>query len=112
MVDADADTEDTRPVVVVYQMMTVKWGTGDQGWVAVHEDGRPITSHISSHRWWGIHDTSPEFKREAYEAVLGGPVEDFNIQFVVIDEGKTLPPDVLARNQALAKEDDDGANDE
>lgn len=84
----------------IYQFCQGKWGSGDQVWVALAEDGTFIKSHISSSRAWGISDTGPQgLGRSVYEQRYG-PEFDRELTFIVCPEGEGPPDDVLARHRA------------
>lgn len=76
---------------------------GDQEWIAVADDGRVITAHVSSNESWGRHDVSPEgFHRGRYVEILGTDQVDYR----VLPLGASPPDHVRERHDALIAEQD------
>jgi hypothetical protein len=77
---------------------------GDQGWVAVCEDGELMASHVSSSREFGQLDVHVSFGRVLgrYRAKFGGIGDEFYL-FVVVPEGKRPPLEVMRANEKWAK---------
>jgi hypothetical protein len=84
----------------VYAFCNSGNGTDMQTWIAIAETGEILTSHFSSSRTWGIHDVGPEWKAEAYAKVLGA---DVDVDYIVVDEGKAPPAEVVELNRLLGE---------
>lgn len=89
------------PVVYAWTTGTVM---GDEGWVAVCEDGELMASHVSSGREFGQRDVHRTFGRVAdrYRDKFGGLGSEFYL-FVVVPEGKRPPLEVMKANEEWAK---------
>lgn len=89
-------------VPVVYAWTTGEV-MGDEGWVAVCEDGELMASHVSSNREFGQRDVHTSFGRVAdrYREKFGGLGSEFYV-FVVVPEGKRPPLEVMRANEAWA----------
>ena len=83
----------------VYGYCSIEFGSGDQAWVAICEDGRAITSHLSSSASWGAHDVGPVWKRDIYAKVFG---EGFEIEYIALPVGELPPDSVFEANQKRA----------
>lgn len=82
----------TKSVMNVYCFCNTKFSNGDESWSAYSETGVFVTSHYSSNRAWGIHDTSLEWKNDAYEKALG---TEYVFNVIVLQDGEIPPRNVL-----------------
>jgi hypothetical protein len=89
----------------VYVWCNSGGGTDWQHWLAMHEDGTVLGSHISSHRVFGLKDVRPPMKAEQYAEAFGpDPVEGEDFEVIECPEGSGPPPEVVARNRAQGAE--------
>lgn len=91
------ETGEWVPKPVVWAFCNGTIGLGDQQWVAIADDGRIITTHVSGSRSWGRWDVSPQRNSNAYSYVLGTADVDYR----VLPDGQGPPPGVRERYDAL-----------
>lgn len=93
----------TKPIV--WAWCNNAFGTDDQAWVAISDDGRLIAQHVSSNREWGQHDVGPTGGHARdYLRVLG----TVDVLYRVQPDGDGPPPYVLERLKKLHPESTEG----